>query len=275
MFYSIYAEGQQIKKTSNLSDENYVYDIEKEELLEDYVIPYLKQEEFIFNGRTISKDGISVFLIKQSEKSIKEISKEVEERMAQEGKFGFGRKSFIFANEEYTKDITKKIFKEIGEFSKDKKNNNEKLEKSNEVFIVHGKDELLKTKIARFIENLGLKAVILHEQANEGKTIIEKLEASSSRAGYAIILYTPCDKGCYKDENELKSRARQNVVFEHGYFVAKLGRGKVAAIVKGDLEIPSDISGIVYISDGDNWEMKLAMEMKKAGLSIDLNKLCY
>lgn len=275
MFYSIYVEGQQIKKASNLSDENYVYDIEKEELLEDYVIPYLKQEEFIFNGRTISKNGISVFLIKQSEKKIKTISEEVEKRMASEGKFGFGHKSFIFTDDEYTKDVTKKIFKEIGEFPKDKKNNNEILKESNEIFIVHGKDELLKTKVARFIESLDLKAVILHEQANEGKTIIEKLETSALKARYAIILYTPCDKGCYKDENELKPRARQNVIFEHGYFVAKLGRGKVAAIVKEDLEIPSDISGVVYISDNDNWEMKLAMEMKKAGLTIDLNKLCY
>lgn len=278
MFYSIYIEGQNIEKSSNLSDDNYVYDIEKEELIEDYVIPYLNQEEFIFNGRTISKDGISVFLIKESEKTLKVLLKEVEKKMEAEGRFGLVFKSFIFSDDEYTKDVTKSIFKEIqGKIKKNNvkidKKNETNIKVSNKVFIVHGRDNELKEEVARFIEKLGLEAIILHEQANNGKTIIEKFEKNSSEIGYAIILYTACDKGCLKNEDNFKYRARQNVIFEHGYFIGKIGREKVCALVKGDIEKPSDLDGVLYISYDNHWKMFLASEMKVAGLPIDMNKL--
>ena len=120
------------------------------------------------------------------------------------------------------------------------------------VFIVHGHDKMAKIEVARFIEKFGLEAIILHEQPNSGKTIIEKIEANSD-VQYAVVLYTPCDMGRAKEEgvNEEKERARQNVVFEHGYLIGKLGRDKVSALVKGDIEKPGDISGVVYISMDD------------------------
>lgn len=88
--------------------------------------------------------------------------------------------------------------------------------KSNKVFIVHGHDDGLKNEVARFIEKLGLNAVILHEQANAGNTIMEKIE-ENSKVDFAIVLYTPCDEGKSKSSEELRSRTRQNVVFEHGF----------------------------------------------------------
>lgn len=273
MFYSIYIEGKKIPKESNMSNKNYVYDITSlDELLEDYVMPYLKKEEFIFNGHKVSNNDISVFLIKESEKSIALITKEIEKKLEAENKFGFAFKSFSFENDEYTKDITKEILKKAKTMNNDK-NNTQTNKITNKVFIVHGRDESLKNEVARFIEQLDLEAVILHEQVNKGKTIIEKFEENSSEIGYAIILYTPCDKGCLKDQNEFKLRARQNVIFEHGYFIGKLGRGKVSAIVKGELETPSDILGIVYIQYSENWKINLAKELKASGLSIDMNKL--
>ncbi|MGE8681525.1 MAG: TIR domain-containing protein [Achromobacter marplatensis] len=144
----------------------------------------------------------------------------------------------------------------------------------NKVFIVHGHDELTKTKVARFIEQLGYQAIILHEQASGGKTIIEKIEAYTD-VGFAIILYTPDDVGGLNKAESTsvqKSRARQNVVFEHGYLIAKLGRDKVVPLVVGDLEMPGDVSGIVYVAD-TNWQIDVAKEMKQAGYSIDFNKL--
>lgn len=145
----------------------------------------------------------------------------------------------------------------------------------NRVFIVHGRDNSAKSETARFVERLGLDALILNEQPGKGQTIIEKIEENSD-VGFAIILYTPCDEGKLKDEPvELKNRARQNVVFEHGYFCAKIGRTCVAALVKGDVEKPSDISGIEYIpmDDAGAWKYQVAREMKAAGYSIDMNKI--
>lgn len=144
-----------------------------------------------------------------------------------------------------------------------------------EVFIVHGHDEGAKSKTARFIEKLGLKPIILHEQASGSKTVIEKIEAYSN-VGFGIVLYTPCDIGAKKEDNpSLKNRARQNVVFEHGFLIGKIGRENVCALVKNDIETPNDISGVVYVKmdDEDAWHIKIARELRNSGYEIDMNKL--
>lgn len=145
------------------------------------------------------------------------------------------------------------------------------------VFIVHGHDNEAKQELARVLEKSDFEAIILHEQPNSGKTIIEKSERYTD-VGYAIVLYTECDKG--RDKNvqieQEKSRARQNVVFEHGYLIAKLGRDHVCALVKGDVETPGDISGVVYVPMDENgaWKMQLAKDMQDVGLPVDMNKFC-
>jgi predicted nucleotide-binding protein len=152
-------------------------------------------------------------------------------------------------------------------------NTSKELPSNNKIFIVHGQDEQVKEMMARFVERLGLEAVILHEQANEGKTIIEKLEKHTD-VGYSIVLLTPDDVGAsITDKENLKPRARQNVLLELGYMAAKLGRDHVCALKKGDVEIPSDLLGVVYIDlDPDGaWRLKVGKELKVAGLSVDLN----
>lgn len=149
-----------------------------------------------------------------------------------------------------------------------------KTQKNNKVFIVHGHDGEVKSRTARFIEKLGFEAVILHEQASRGKTIIEKIETYTD-VGFAIVLYTPDDTG-----NDIESagngqynlRARQNVVFEHGYLIAKIGRENVVPLVTDNIELPNDISGVVYVSDS-TWEVEIAKEMKQSGYDVDFNKL--
>jgi predicted nucleotide-binding protein len=142
------------------------------------------------------------------------------------------------------------------------------------VFIVHGRDNLAKAETARFIEKLGFSAIILHEQASSGKTIIEKIEEHTN-VGFAVVLYTPCDIGGLADEEKKRSRARQNVVFEHGYLIGKLGRKNVCALVKGDIETPNDISGVVYVTFDNNgaWQTSVAQELRSAGYPVDMNKL--
>ena len=148
----------------------------------------------------------------------------------------------------------------------------EHLDKS-KVFIVHGHDAEAKLEVARFIEQMGLEPVILNEQVKNGRTIIEMIEKYSD-VGFAVVLYTPCDIGYEKNkEDEKKGRARQNVVFEHGYLTAKLGRENVCALVKPSVEIPTDTSGVLYISLDSNggWKIPLAKEMKSSGYKIDFN----
>ncbi len=274
MYYSIYIET--ISNSKLGKKEMYEFDIESEEILiTEFIQPYVNEEEFLFNGYSISKKDILRIMIKKSAQSIEKLTEDQTRIDAENMFFGFSSLESTFVDNKSVIDITKEIFKKITpKINKDNGNIKEELSNtSNKVFIVHGQDETLKVEIARFVEKLGLEAVILHEQANQGNTIIEKFERNTSEIGYAIILYTPCDKGCPSNDSEnLKNRARQNVVFEHGYFIGKLGRSKVAAIVKGEIETPSDIAGVVYLSYSGNWKLDLAKEMKVAGLEVDMNK---
>ena len=147
---------------------------------------------------------------------------------------------------------------------------------SKKVFIVHGHDNEAKQEVARFIESLGLEPIILHERANQGRTIIEKFEDHAEEVGYAVILLTPDDVGASKESSsQLSPRARQNVILELGFFYGSLGRDRVCAIHKGGLELPSDISGIVWVQmdPEEGWKLKLAKEIAAAGLEIDSSKL--
>lgn len=139
------------------------------------------------------------------------------------------------------------------------------------VFIVHGHDGELKYAVARLVEKQDLTAIILSEQANKGKTIIEKFEENSDVRG-AICLFTADDLGRAKAAAENFYRARQNVVFEAGYFMGKLGRDRVVIIAENGLELPSDMQGIVYTNKG-NWEFEVLKELKAMGYAVDLNRL--
>lgn len=161
--------------------------------------------------------------------------------------------------------------------SVDKKNDH-RISDNSKVFIVHGHSQLLIFQTEAFLRKLQLEPIILRDQVNQGQTIIEKLEKYTDVA-FAIVLYTACDFGCAKEEkgmeDKLRPRARQNVVFEHGYLNAKLGRNRVCALVEEGVEEPSDLAGVVYIPIDPNgaWMIKVADEMKAAGLNVDKNKL--
>ncbi len=141
------------------------------------------------------------------------------------------------------------------------------------VFIVHGRDDAAKHEVSRFIEQLGLETIILHEQASAGMTIIEKIEHYSNDADFAIVLYTPCDlgRGVHEPTIKPKNRARQNVVFEHGYLMAKLGRKNVCPLVKGDIETPNDVSGVVYVTldQFGGWKAEVSKELIACGYEIN------
>ena len=145
---------------------------------------------------------------------------------------------------------------------------------SNKVFLAHGRDDGARETIARFLERLELKPVILSESPARGRTIIEKFEEHTD-VDFALAIMTPDDVGSHRQETDLKERARQNVVFELGFFIGKLGRGKVCAMTKGKPEIPSNYSGVEYIrlDDPGAWKMKLVFELKEAGFNVDANRV--
>lgn len=149
------------------------------------------------------------------------------------------------------------------------------LQKRNDVLIVHGHDHDTKNTVARFIEGLGPKVTILHEKPDRGRTIIEKIEQNAD-IGCVVVLLTADDVGGEKAENQkLSPRARQNVVFELGFFIGLLGRGRVSVLYAKDVEIPTDYSGVLYIplDQEDAWQLKLARELKATGISISPDKL--
>jgi len=142
------------------------------------------------------------------------------------------------------------------------------------IFLVHGHDERALHETARFLEKLQQKVIILREQPNEGRTIIEKFEEYAD-VGFAIVLLTADDRGGpvsapFEDQ---KPRARQNVIFELGYFIGRLGRNRVCGLYASNVEIPSDYSGVLYvqIDEYGAWRIALAKELKAAGFPVDMN----
>lgn len=145
--------------------------------------------------------------------------------------------------------------------------------KAASIFIVHGHDESSHEKVARFLERIGFEAIILHEQANRGRTVIEKV-IENGNVGFAVVLLTPDDEGCVKG-GKPEPRARQNVLLELGFFIGHLGRDKVFALTKGMVEIPSDFAGVIWENmDANNgWKQSLSRELEAAGHKIDWNEV--
>ena len=251
--------------------------IDLSEIKEEIVIPFLKGEQFMFDRYFFDKEKVKRIVIGESACTSKEYS------IKESNIFMYALPKGILESDGYTKDITRSILKEckslIREATPKPKaptpNNPKAPMDKSKVFIVHGHDGEARQAVARFIEKLGLEAIILGEQASAGNTIIEKIEVNSN-VGFGIVLYTPCDLGrSREEEDQLNPRARQNVVFEHGYLIGKIGRKNVCALVKGDIEKPTDISGVVYINmdESEAWKYQVAKEMKACGYKFDPSKL--
>ena len=277
MFFQVLIETSEKVGRSQKNKEH--FELDKTDLteIENRVVkPFLLNEQFQFDGYFLRKSEIKRLIIKETQQTVQELSRYENEHMPP-GIIMYISPSDIVSYEQYTKDITTQVFDSVkssisgvgGAVKKSVVAND-----ASKVFIVHGRDEAAKTETARFIEKLGLSAIILHEQASSGKTIIEKIEEHTN-VGYGIVLYTPCDVGGLLDDSSQKPRARQNVIFEHGFLIGKLGRQNVCALVKDQVEIPNDISGIVFIplDSLGACRMALGKELRKAGYNIDMNKI--
>ena len=144
---------------------------------------------------------------------------------------------------------------------------------SNKVFIVHGHDTNVRNEVELFVRSIGYDPIILCKRADKGNTIIEKIECEAKDVCYAIVIYTSCDLGKDKNADELQPRARQNVVFEHGFMCAHLGRSRVCALLEEGVEQPGDLQGVIYkhLDSSGAWRYQIADEMKAIGLNVDKN----
>lgn len=141
------------------------------------------------------------------------------------------------------------------------------------IFIVHGSDTLRAESIAHTVTSAtGSKTIILRDEPHLGRTLIEKFEQHAAEVSYAIIVLTADDRGCRVDETDTRPRGRQNVIFEMGYFFGLIGRGNVSVLIRADVEKPSDMDGIAYITLDDNraWKADLLRELRHAGFDVQL-----
>lgn len=276
MFYQVLVETKE--KVGRSKTNRQFFELDKTNLLEieeDIIIPYLKNKSFQFDGYFLQPSDIVRIVVKQSERTTDEYS-EYENNNLHPNVIMFISPEDTVSYDAHMTDITKQVFKSAHEKIEAGKTFSTGVPKKidipkTKVFIVHGQDDSAKLDVARFVEKLGFESIILHEQVSSGKTIIEKIEEYTN-VGFGIVLYTPCDVGS-KSGEDLQARARQNVVFEHGYLIAKLGRRNVCALVKGKIEIPNDISGVVYIPMDDHkaWRVSIAKEMRNSGYAVDMN----
>jgi|ERR1039457_2306639 predicted nucleotide-binding protein len=120
------------------------------------------------------------------------------------------------------------------------------------VFIVHGHASAATLELKDFLTALGLEAVVLVQEDDFGKAIIEKFECYASSCEFAFVVLTPDDRQAQELPQVDRWRARQNVILEMGWFMGKLGRARVALLHNGEVELPSDILGIIYIPFGSS-----------------------
>lgn len=278
MYYSVLIEVTEgTGKNSKTNQHILLNQSNMDKILGEIVIPYLKGDDFIIDGYIVNKSKISRLKIVSSELSIDAIVEIKQKSIPPNVLCIITPKTVISSSpNRYIQDITNKVLSDYtGKENRTIKKNDGAMYVNNKVFIVHGHDDAIKFDVSNFLRKVGLEPIILHEQANKGQTIIEKIEECSD-VGYGIVLYSPCDKGGTAETalKNMKYRARQNVVFEHGYLIGKLGRNRVCALVEGDIETPSDINGVVYIPyRAGLWELAVGKELKSAGYDIDLNKL--
>jgi predicted nucleotide-binding protein len=143
------------------------------------------------------------------------------------------------------------------------------------IFLVHGRDNPALHEVVRFLKKLRQDVIVPREQPNQSRTVIEKFEDYAD-VGFAVVLLTPDDAGAggvVLSRHELRPRARQNVIFELGYLIGRLGPNNVCALYVEGVEKPSDYDGVLYIKfdAGGTWYLELAKKLKAAGLPVDMN----
>lgn len=268
-------------KSGNMCE---AYDIpERTSVIEKYIIPYLLGKEFVFDGRIVDKENIERIIVSESHENIECLVNRHRDNMRNSTILLPVTRRNTATDFKYVKIITDELIEEAQKSIGYESNLNnvqrpdlfkKTISSNKKIFVVYGHDEASKSNLLLFIRSVGLEPIVLDEQPNSGRTIIEKID-SNSDVGFAVVLYTPDDS--VKNHYESYKQPRPNVFFEYGYFMGKLGRGRMALLKKETEEMKenSDIIGTGYIKidDAGGWKMQLARELKVAGYEVDMNRL--
>lgn len=239
------------------------YDMSEETVLKSFVEPFMKGEEFMFIGRRIDPSLVESVNIYEYEESVKELA---------DKSTYYGIDHFIgrILDHRMGVHVTGKF---IASFPRAEKRTGRRPSKpSKSVFVVHGRDLKPLKELKAMLVGFGLSPIVLHEKPSGSRTIVEKLEKHSD-VGYAFVILTPDDIGSSSDAPFTSPRARQNVILEFGYFIGKLERDRVCCLHKGDVELPSDMHGIVYIPFGESVNDirdKIIKELTEAGYKVKM-----
>ena len=271
-----------ITQKSNQSHDETKVDLTEEQLQERFVEPYKQGGPILINGKTIPPHDIDRIRISKSQDPSSKIIETIKYEDSLSSVAVIGGPSYKWRAAAKAEDITDEIITGPPGYKAPERTKGSKdivPSSKRKVFIVHGHDSALKNDIVNFLNEIDLEPIVLHQQPDEGLTVIEKFEKHSD-VSFAIILLTPDDVGCLSSEldkiienKDIEMRARQNVVFEFGYFIGKLGRSKVCCIYKEGVTVPSDLSGLLYKKVKNSIEeiaYGLIKELKNAGLSPKL-----
>lgn len=274
MFYHI-----RVYLKSRVKEERYNMLIE--ELETRYLSNYRNRKDFILNGRLIRIEDIEKIQINESvdEWELDRIAREIELEDSRSHIGVIGGPSLKSRAADCLPDVSDRLLLGPPGYlleSTEEEGGEEEMD-NKKVFIVHGHDNDLKQQLEIFLSRVGLKPIVLHREANKGRTIIEKFEAHSD-VKYAFVLLTPDDIGCSVNDKDqpvenYNFRARQNVIFELGFFIGKLGRANVCTLYVEGVELPNDISGLVYQRVTNNIEdvgFHIIKELKAAGLEVQI-----
>ena len=258
-------------------------DLSHEQLVKNITKPYNQRKKFLCKGKIIHPVDVTTIRIIETEQPANEILGRIKATRGLWATFTFSDFQLL---EEQGKDVTREYIQVDRRKQKKKKVVKKRFPSlRKEVFIVHGRDHNPMKELKAMLKKFGLNPIVLHEQPSGSRTIVEKLEKYSD-VGYAFVILTPDDlslsaagrilqfeDGRYQMTEDIYARrARQNVILEFGYFVGKLGRDRVCCLHKGDVERPSDMSGIVYIPFKESVNEvrdKIVKELKAAGYEIE------
>lgn len=276
MFYHI-----RITEKSNKHHDETKVDLTEEQLRTRFVEPYEKGEPIIINGKTVNMKDLERIQISRSELNFNSMKPALEYEDMQSSVVVIGGASYEWRAADRAEDVTDQfIFGPSGSKPSSTKNAPAKSDKSRKkIFVVHGHDHALKADLEVFLREIKLDPIVLHRQPDEGLTVIEKFE-KNAEVSFAFILLTPDDIGFTSGhigkpeaERGYEARARQNVIFEFGYFVARLGRSNVCCIYKEGVVLPSDVGGYLYKKVSNSISeigYELIRELKNSGIQPEI-----
>jgi predicted nucleotide-binding protein len=246
------------------------YDLSKEDLLNKIAIPFIRKDQFFCGGTVILPDRVLELRFNVTQQPSQELAPLIEARRRMHGIMSGSPALNAVVSE--GKNVTREILNEAEARRNGEESPRDVAVKSDRVFIVHGHDQRAVDQTEILIHRFGLTPIILRNEPNQGNTVIEKFEAHA-KVGFAVILLTPDDVGCVaaRAPGDLQARARQNVIWEWGYLVGRLGRPNVICLYKTGVELPSDLHGLVRINIEDDVRDKaeeIRREFEAAGYNI-------